>query len=93
MSVIDEPKTTEIRGEYDNLSGSFELACRKADAEYRARKQEAKRPERLSKSTSDAIDWLLKYVNDSERLRNFLEGRPEVELIKIQKYIAWKKSQ
>jgi hypothetical protein len=48
---------------------------------------------RLPKSTLDAIDWLLKYVNDSERLRKFLEGRPADELALIKNYVAWKKSQ
>jgi hypothetical protein len=92
-NVIEIAPTKEIRDEYGDLTGSYAEACRIADETYRAKQRQAKRPaESPPKSTCDAIDWLLKYVNDAERLRKFLEGRREAELIKIQKYIDWKKS-
>ena len=85
-----EPNT-EIRGDYDRLSGSFAEACRKGDAERRPTRS---RPavDRLPTCTCDTINWLLRYCDD-ERLRKFLEGRPEAELTKIKNHIAWKKSQ
>ena len=93
MTITELAPTTEIRNEYDDLSGSFAEACRIADEAYRTRQKQAKKPpERLAKSALDAIDWSLKYGTD-ESLRKFLEGRPEAELIQITKYIAWKKSQ
>jgi len=47
--------------------------------------------DRLPKTTTDAIDYLLKH-NDSERLNKFLEGRPKTEVEKILAYIQRKSS-
>jgi hypothetical protein len=86
MSIADGV----VRGEYDELSGSFAEACRKADAERRPPRSRTV-VDRPPTSTCETIDWLLKYC-DAERLRKFLEGRPEAELTQIKNYIAWKKS-
>jgi hypothetical protein len=77
--------------DYDGLSLPFARACRKADAERRNPRPRASR-DSLPAATAETIDWLLRY-RDDERLRKFLEGRPEAELAKIKNYIAWKKSQ
>jgi hypothetical protein len=89
--VAEQPEpNTEVRGEYDALSGSFAEACRKADAEGRPTRARRLVGDRPPTCTCDAIDWLLKYC-DEQRLRNFLEGRSEAELERIERYIAWKK--
>ncbi len=44
----------------------------------------------LPKSTIDAIDFLL-IQNDLDRLKKFLEGRPQAEIQRILAYIEWKK--
>jgi hypothetical protein len=72
----------------DGLSSTFARACREADAERRNPRPRT-REDSLPTSTVEAIDWLLRYC-DGERLRKFLEGRPEAELAKIKNYIAWK---
>ena len=89
-AVADEQSepNTEIRGEYGDLSGSFAAACREADAARRNPRPRARR-DFLPTSTCITLDWLLRYC-DAERLRKFLEGRPEAELAKIKNYIAWK---
>ena len=75
----------------DGLSRTFASACLQADAAHRPTR--ARRVgDRPPTATCKAIDWLLKF-GDAERLRKFLEGRPEAELTQIKNYIAWKKSQ
>ena len=74
--------------DYDTLSGTFSSACREADAARGDSRPRARR-DSLPTSTAETIDWLLRYC-DAERLRKFLEGRPEAELAKIKNYIAWK---
>jgi hypothetical protein len=73
----------------DGLSPTFARACREADAARRPPR--ARRPvgDRPPTSTRITIDWLLKHC-DAERLRTFLEARPEAELAKIKNYIAEK---
>lgn len=83
--------------EYEGLSGTFARACRTADRNRTTPGQKIPpfRPrdrDHLPASTSQAIDWLLKYA-DEQRLRSFLEGRSEQELQRIERYISWKKSQ
>jgi hypothetical protein len=90
--VVEQPEqNTEFRGEYDNLSSTFASACRKADAERRNLRARL-RVDSLPTSTRITIDWLLTYC-DEQRLRNFLDGRSEVELERIEHYIAWKNQQ
>jgi hypothetical protein len=63
-----------------------------AEPEPNSSRLRARRDSLPTASTCIALDWLLRYCDD-ERLRKFLEGRPEAELAKIKNYIAWKKSQ
>src|SRR6478736_4596066 len=70
--VAEQPEpNTEVRGEYDDLSGTFAEASWKADAERRNPRPRARR-DSLPTSTAETIDWLLKYC-DEQHLRNFLE--------------------
>jgi hypothetical protein len=82
--------------EYEGLSGTFARACRTADRNRTTPGQilpfRPRDRDHLPASTSQAIDWLLKYA-DEQRLRSFLEGRSEQELQRIERYISWKKSQ
>jgi hypothetical protein len=80
-----------VRDDYDGLSSTFARACRQADAERRNPRPRAHK-DSLPTSTGKAVDWLLKF-GDERRLRNFLEGRSEAELERIERYIAWKKQQ
>jgi hypothetical protein len=90
--VAQQPEpNAEVRGEYDALSGTFAEASWKADAERRNPRPRARR-DSLPTSTAETIDWLSKYC-DEQHLRNFLEGRSEAELERIERYIAWKKQQ
>jgi hypothetical protein len=78
-AVADEQSepNTEIRGEYDRLSGSFAEACRKADAERRPTRS---RPavDRLPTCTCDTINWLLRRLGgqllfgDSDQAKPFI---------------------
>jgi hypothetical protein len=81
-----EPKS-EVRGEYDTLSGLFAEACREADAGRRP----VRRPggDSLRTSTRITIDWLLKHC-DEQRLEKFIEGRPAAEIARIHDYIGMK---
>jgi hypothetical protein len=58
----------------------------------RSRQADVPRLEPLAKSTTDALDWLIKYVDDAERLERFLEGRPQSQIEAMLAYIERKKS-
>jgi hypothetical protein len=86
---IAENDAPVVCDDYDGLSSTFASACRKADAERRNPRPPATR-DSLPTSTRITIDWLLRYC-DEQRLRNFLKGRSEAQLERIERYIAWKK--
>jgi hypothetical protein len=93
MSIADSDIDAD---EYGALSSTFARACREADQDRARREQilpfRQRDRDHLPTSTKQAIDWLLKFA-DEQRLRNFLEGRSEEELQRIEQYISWKKSQ
>jgi hypothetical protein len=79
--------------EYEGLSDTFARACRAADRDRAAREQFTSFRQRdrdhLPASTTQAIDWLLKYT-DEQRLENFIAGRSAAEIAKIHDYIRGK---
>jgi hypothetical protein len=76
-----------VPGEYEGISGTFANACRLAD--YKTRKRQRERlprqsgPARLPQSTVDAIKYILRQPDSGPRLREFLAGRPDSELVRV----------
>ena len=88
--VAEQPEpNTEVRGEYDTLSGSFAEASRKADTERTNPRPLPRAVGPLPTSTRITIDWLLKYC-DEQRLQKFIEGRPTAEIARIHDDIRMK---
>ena len=86
--VAEQPEPNTVQGEYDDLSGTFGRACRKADAERKNPRPRA-REDSLPTSTCITIDWLLKYC-DEQRLEKFIERRPAAEIARIHDYMGMK---
>jgi hypothetical protein len=73
------------------LHSDFDRAQHIGGAGQRAYEEGLKQRDDLPKSTTDAIDYLIKQ-GDQARLEKFMEGRPQTEVEKILAYIKKKAS-